>query len=369
MEKDECESEFFNRLKLKSFEQRFPWLGGDLQTLRDTFVSEKLPIENGEKIKIPIPAMPSGYFGKGYLLSILDLPVDINSIKGLVLVLHGLGGSSRRQGLRRISCSLIEAGFAVLRLNLRGADPGRELAGGTYSAKCNSDLIPAIVFAKKLCKSLEEKMKNKKNIPLFGVGLSLGGTILLNACLESSQPIHSKDLLLDGLVCISSPLDLDYCSESIERPRNRFYQNWLLRRLVRQTFADPFGLIDSEKELLLRFTSQNKQIFSSIREFDSAITAPRWGYKNVCDYYKRASPITNFFLKIKNIPKSLFIQSLDDPWVPYQSLEEVKLNYHNSSYDNKLNFILTRKGGHNGFHGLKGCWGDDLVVRWLLSII
>jgi len=37
------------------------------------------------------------------------------------LLLHGLGGSSRRRGLRRMALTFINAGFAVLRLNLRGA--------------------------------------------------------------------------------------------------------------------------------------------------------------------------------------------------------------------------------------------------------
>ena len=124
-----------------------PWIGGDLQTLRDTFVDDKLPEENGEIINIEIPELPNGHGGKGALLAILDKPSDVMAIKGLVLMVHGLGGSSRRRGLRRMACALLEAGFAVLRLNLRGAEPSRYLAGGTYSAKCNSDLFPIISFA------------------------------------------------------------------------------------------------------------------------------------------------------------------------------------------------------------------------------
>ena len=38
----------------------------------------------------------------------------------LVLLLHGLGGSSRRIGLRRMAFSFLSAGFGVLRVNLRG---------------------------------------------------------------------------------------------------------------------------------------------------------------------------------------------------------------------------------------------------------
>ena len=48
------------------------------------------------------------------------------------------------------------------------------------------------------------------NPPIYGVGLSLGGTILLNACLDYDE--NKGEKLLDGLACVSSPLDLSSCS-------------------------------------------------------------------------------------------------------------------------------------------------------------
>ena len=72
----------------------------------------------------------------------------------------------------------------------------------------------------------------------------MGGTILLNACM-------CDESLLDGLVCISSPLDLNECSSSIERPRNFIYQKWLLNRLIRQTLEDPFGIEERERECIV----------------------------------------------------------------------------------------------------------------------
>ena len=103
----------------------------------------------------------------------------------LPLMIHGLGGSSRRLGLRRMASALVHAGFGVLRLNLRGADPGRHLAGGTYAAECNSDLVPVIIRARRICDLLGKQVDGLKGaLPLFGAGISLGGTILLNACLQ-----------------------------------------------------------------------------------------------------------------------------------------------------------------------------------------
>ncbi len=80
-----------------------------------------------------------------------------------------------------MALSLLKEGFAILRVNLRGADPGRDFAAGSYSAKCNSDLLPVIAKAQELCLLFGMHEVNKGiALPLFGVGISLGGTILLN---------------------------------------------------------------------------------------------------------------------------------------------------------------------------------------------
>ena len=144
-----------------------------------------------------------------------------------------LGGSSEAGGVRRLGQVLAGAGFGVLRLNLRGAGPGRSLAAGTYAAACNRDLLPV----------LHQIAGLAAPAPLLGVGLSLGGTVLLNAALAEPG-------LLAGLVCVSSPLDLAACSDQIGRPRNRLYQRWLLRRLIALTLGDPFGFDPAEQARL-----------------------------------------------------------------------------------------------------------------------
>ena len=97
--------------------------------------------------------------------------------------------------------------------------------------------------------------------------------MLLNACMATPEERATHGWqghapLLDGLFCASSPLDLAACSASIERPRNRVYQRWLLQRLVRQTLADPFGVSALEQQQL---TDEPPR---SIRAFDAAVTAP-----------------------------------------------------------------------------------------------
>ena len=361
------------QLGLVTYRQRWPWLGGDLQTLRDTIRPIALPEDRGEPILIAVPELASGVAAAGELVAYLDPPHDSAAAPGaqphaLVLLLHGLGGSSRREGLRRLGLTLQSQGFAVLRLNLRGADPGRHLAGGTYAASCNSDLLPAIARARQICGDL---VTGTPDLPLFGAGVSLGGTMLLNACLSSCQERAAAGLppdgpLLDGLFCASSPLDLAACSASIERPRNRVYQRWLLQRLVRQTLADPFGVTDQEHATL----TDSPPL--SIRAFDAAVTAPRWGFGSVDAYYSGASPLPRLLENRRSLPSTLLLQALDDPWVPALAAQKLQesVGVSDAQSSEPVSVLLTSRGGHNGFHApgdtlTSGCWSDRLAAAWL----
>ena len=343
-----------------SFQERWPWLGPDLQTLRDTIRPLPLPADRGEPITIdldPISAGPGpgagqGAAGRGGRLLALHDPPTTGAAKGLVMVVHGLGGSSAREGVRRQALNLQQAGFAVLRLNLRGAGPGRALAAGTYAASCNADLLPVVAKARALAGSL----------PLFGVGLSLGGTMLLNLLREQPQA-------LDGLVTASSPLDLAACSQAIGRPRNWFYQRWLLKRLVAQTLADPFGVTSQERQALLLGGGP-----TTIRTFDAAITAPRWGYASVDHYYAGASPLASL-LNVQSSARVplLMVHAADDPWVPVDALQQLQSRVNPGVNQRGLEVCIPAKGGHNGFHGVGdgplGSWSDALAVQWLSSLV
>ena len=333
-------------LGLQPFRPRLPWLNGDLQTLRDSLRPVSLPPEAGAPLQIPV--------GNGdQLFALLDLPLRDEAPRAMVVLIHGLGGSSSRGGLRRMGYTLQYHGFAVMRLNMRGAGAGRTLARGTYAASCNPDLLPALAYARELAAEL----------PLFGMGISLGGTKLLNALLTAPG-------LLDGLVTISSPLDLAACSAQIERPRNKLYKRWLLHRLLAQTLADPFGVSDQEREALEGRGPLGP--LTSIRLFDEAITAPRWGFCSVDHYYREASPLLQLRCReasgvgTHSWPPTLVLHAVDDPWVPVAAARELAALRLQG-----VEVLLTAAGGHNGFHsccdgrsGEPGTWGDRLTARW-----
>ncbi|MCS5698943.1 alpha/beta fold hydrolase [Cyanobium sp. FGCU-52] len=328
------------------FRPRAPWWGSDLQTLRDTVRPQRFPRLPSERLLVDVGAGDR-------LIGQLDRPLDRQDPPlGLALVLPGLGGDSEGIGPRRLALRLCQAGFAVLRLNLRGAGAGRSLARGTYAARCDRDLLPVVQVCQELASTLGGP---NQPLPLLGVGISLGGSILLN--LTHGRPQEPSPF--DALVCLSSPLDLAEACRRIDRPRNALYQRWMVRRLLRQAQADPHGL--SPEELLRLQRSDGRPL--SLRAFDAALTAPRWGWDSVEAYYAGASPLRWLEQGGIGLP-TLLLHASDDPWVPVDSHLALQGRLGGSGGE-RLQVVLTPGGGHNGFHDPEGCWSDRLVVRWL----
>lgn len=335
-------------LGLPRFRQRPPWWGPDLQTLRDTLRGFRLEQQPAQTLQLPLGDGAS-------LLALLDPPLQGNP-SALVLLCHGLGGSSDSDGTRRLAMALRREGFLVLRLNLRGAGHGRALAPGSYAADCSRDLLPVLQQLRALANRLGA---NGSALPLAGAGLSLGGTILLNA---NRAALQRRETGLDALVCVSSPLDLAGCSRQFARPRNRLYERWLTERLCRQVLADPQGLSDAERQAL-----QGAGRPRTILAFDTLITAPRWGYASVQEYYASASPI-HWLAAAPQLPPTLLVHAADDPWVPAGPAIRLA-SADPAALPRQLEICLSERGGHNGFHGQGdgplGCWSDQLAARWL----
>ena len=75
----------------------------------------------------------------------------------------------------------------------------------------------------------------------------------------------------------------------------------------------------------------------TIRDFDTAITAPRWGYKDVNAYYNEASPLGLILKEPSLLPPVLFLHSIDDPWVPAKAVSQLlEMNSCSLSFHKKV---------------------------------
>ena len=92
-------------------------------------------------------------------------------------------------------------------------------------------------------------------------------------------------------------------------------------------------------------------------------------------YYQGASPLPKLLSNRRLLPPTLLLQALDDPWVPAAAAEQLSAVLKRSidAGPEPLSVLLTRQGGHNGFHSPgdalhTGCWSDRIAASWLTQL-
>jgi predicted alpha/beta-fold hydrolase len=142
--------------------------------------------------------------------------------------------------------------------------------------------------------------------PHFVVGISLGGNALLKWLGErgGKAPVQRA-------AAVSAPLDLPAAGDALDRGLNRLvYTAHFLSTLRPKSLAklERFpGLYDREKVRAAR----------TFREFDNLVTAPLHGFRDVDDYWTRAS--CGPWLAAIRVP-TLVLNARNDPFLPERAL-------------------------------------------------
>ena len=229
----------------------------------------------------------------------------------------------------------LDAGIALLRVNMRGAGRSRALARKTYNAGAGADLIPFIDWAK----------QQFGKLPLFMMGHSLGGTAALNMALK----YPSAATRLAGLITIAAPIDMMATAKKFHLPRNWLY--------VRYMLAGMKQIVATTPHLEQRYVDAAMKAIN-IFNFDDQVTAPLAGYRNAAAYYTASS--VHQQLSHLSIP-ALVIQSTNDPWVPTEPCIA-------QPYGKNLpSIVITRGGGHVGFHDRNGSWYIRATIDWIAA--
>ncbi len=314
-------------VSLQPFRARAPWFGGDLQTLRNTFMRDRADLDPwpGERL----------YFkaDNGDRLNGV-LHAGGEDANALVVLIHGLTGCEDSAYVRAGARLLLKSGYAVLRLNLRGAQPSRRDCRQMYHSGRSEDL--ALVFDRLAGRGYGADR-------MFAVGYSLGGNILLKYLAETGL-----DARVSRAVTVSAPLDLSTVSRRLEAPRNRIYHRWLLDRMKQDWGGGPLDLSTVQRDALDRAVS--------IREFDDGVVAPSNGFADAEDYYARCAAGPR--LGEITIP-TLLVHAQDDPWIPAEIYRRYK-----PSMAPDMSMALVPGGGHVGFHGRAGRWHDQATRRF-----
>ena len=321
----------FVGLRAPAFNSRAPWWGGDLQTMRNQLVASHKPLTaRSRRLEFPLP-----HGGSDRMSGMLDQPHGYR--RGpLVILIHGLTGCEESAYVLESSQFHLAKGRRVLRLNLRGAGPSRSTCGGYYFAGCTEDIRAVI-------EGLEPDIKSDG---VIAIGFSLGGNILLNSLAE---PWAQNAFLAAATVC--APIRPAQAARRIMELRNWVYHRFLLQRMKQDTLSPHASLDEAERQAITSCRS--------IYEFDDRFTAPRNGYANADDYYKRTAGAD--FVPDLSTP-TLLIHAQDDPWIPvqpYYQLRDVVLK--------QAKVVISPGGGHVGFHNrdLDGTWHDVVIESFI----
>ena len=234
----------------------------------------------------------------------------------LVLILHGLEGSSGSPYAWGLLAAFRRRGWPAAVMHFRGCSGEPNRLARCYHSGETGDL--AWVAGK-----IGRRFPGR---PLFAVGVSLGGNVLLKWIGELGA-----EAPLAGAAAVSVPFDLGRSADRIEQGFSRIYRRYLVGEMHRNIRAK-FSAWDESPIDLSKLSG-----WRTFREFDENVTSPLHGFAGAQDYYRKAS--SGPFVARIRIP-TLIVQAEDDPFVPGSALP---------APSPPVRLEASRRGGHAGF--------------------
>jgi len=263
---------------------------------------------------------------------------------GTVILIHGLEGSAEGSYMLGTASKAWEAGFHVIRMNVRNCGDTEHLTPYLYHSGLTSDLRFVVEYL----------IKQGDRSPLVLIGFSMGGNQVLKLAGEWGDEAPRE---IAGVCAVSPPIDLAACSRSIARRRNWIYEYRFLRSLKRKM---------RRKEALYpaRYSTSNVNLVRSIWDFDE-LTAPLNGFGSAQDYYSRAS--AQAVLHRIRVP-SLIIHARNDPFIPFEPFEKIQ------ALENPwISLLATQSGGHVAFCGRRQehedrAWAENRCIEFARNV-
>ncbi len=279
-----------------------------------------------------------------------DLPADWRAGDPSLMIVHGLCGCSLSPYMLRFASQFNGRGVRVFRLNLRGCGAGEGSANQITHAGRSDDIIAALATVAELTQAG----------PIGAVGISLGGNQLLRGFgligqqqSADGEAANVPDWLprIHRIAAISPPINLQLCSDNMERRLLRPYNRYFIRHLLDRVPA----AIQHQEPIAGALTNPPK----TMRQLDDRVTAPLGGFGDAIDYYGRTA--ANKVIAHIQVP-TLILAAADDPIVPVACFDAAA----RSNWPDSLRLVITRGGGHVGFigRGSQRHWMDGLIERW-----
>lgn len=260
--------------------------------------------------------------------------------ENLVVLLHGLAGSTNRPYMKGMAKAFNIQNWDALAMNFRGCSEEMNRHFQSYHAGASEDLAGVVAHA----------LSSKRYKKIALVGFSLGGNMLMKYLGED----RTRPSQILGAVGISVPCDLSGSLGAINRMRNFVYSKRFEINLKQQLAIRAEKFPD-------KLDKKNIYTCNSLRDIDDLYTSRAHGYKNAADYYAQTSA-TNFLNDIE-IPV-LMINAKNDTFLspdcyPYRVAQDSE----------HLHLETPAYGGHVGFVTKSGMYyHEKRATEFILSL-
>ena len=252
----------------------------------------------------------------------------------VVILIHGWEGSSRSTYQVCTAKILLDAGFDVLRVNLRDHGDSHHLNRELFNSPRRGETASA----------LADFLRGTQYNTTFLAGYSLGGNFALRIANDAGQA-----LAIDGVVAICPPVDpanaMDALNAGLPVYERYFFKKWacsLARKLSHYPDLDYQGELKAAR------------CIDDLNRF----FIPRYtGYPDSESYYA-AYALTGDRLRDLTMPAWL-ITAGDDPIIPVRDVARLNPNRH-------LTIDIQAHGGHCGF--IENLWGQSWAERRIRDI-
>jgi hypothetical protein len=274
----------------------------------------------------------------------------------IVIILHGLEGSSRSHYARGMLTSLPQHGLRAVVMHFRGCSGEPNRLARAYHSGDTGD----IDFLVRTLRAREP------NTPLAAIGYSLGGNALLKWLGE-----QGKAAPVQCAVAVSVPFLLHESTAHMNRGLSRAYQ-WHLLKSLKAGARRKAGMFAptamdggsaGNAGAVFRPPAPLEEInqMQSFFEFDDRVTARLHGFEGGMHYYTSSS--SRQYLNRIRVP-TLIVHASDDPFMHAQVIPEA------AELSPAIELDLHQHGGHVGFVGGRlpwrpRYWLEERIPAWL----
>ena len=264
-----------------------------------------------------------------------DLPPNIP----IVVLFHGLEGSSQSNYSRALMAASVAKGWRGVVIHFRGCsgEPNR-LPRAYYAGD-----TPEIQLL------LSRVSEHAPQAPIYAAGVSLGANALLKWLGESGEGAKT---IVSKAVAVSAPMDLAASATALDTGLNRI--------LYTPSFVD--SMRPKALAMLVRFPNLPLEIekikaAKTIHDIDNAVTAVLYGARDAEDYY--AKNASKPWLQQIRLP-TLILNAKNDPFIPEHTLPTA------AEVSEFVTLEYPETGGHVGFAG-RDNWLATRILDYFTS--